>query len=76
MTLTWHKGRVYVSPQSVNLTLAAISVLQLLLTEVLSKSSATFSRKFLDEVVRSDRDNELSLPAQPELRQRLLDEFA
>jgi hypothetical protein len=60
--------------QWVNLALAAIALLQLLVTEIVSGKTHKFSDRYFSHVIAEGQPEELGLPTEPKRRQRLLNE--
>lgn len=59
----------------VGVSLAAVSVVQLLVAEFMSKKTGEFGKSYFDNLVSQDPDNELGLPTEPELQKQLKDEM-
>jgi hypothetical protein len=58
----------------IGIALAATSVLQLLGAELMSRKTGEFGQKYFDDIIKTDENNELGLPAQPEQCKRLTSE--
>ena len=56
------------------MALAATSVGQLFVAEVMSRKAGEFGKKYFDNIIAEDKQNELGLPESPEMRTRLTDE--